>query len=290
MIQRVALALAVFLAAGSVRAEECPVDAPEDASLRRALAKKWFAKGESEGKAGNDLAALKAYQCSIQFVPHAFTAYNIGQIAEKIGDLEVAIASFGQYLTLAPDAKDAQEVSDRVETLKGRLAKVRGSEGGVASGSSEPPLDHPMEKPQEQPFPDAGAAAVAPPSVAPAVEEPSVSAKAGQDVSRRYRTMSWIALGGGGVLLLGGVLSNVLARGQMDTCRSEYIKKNQSAADSACSNAKPLAYLSYGLMGVGGAAIAAGAVLFFVHPSESSDVALNVLPEGGLSLKWAGRF
>jgi hypothetical protein len=86
------------------------------------------------------------------------------------------------------------------------------------------------------------------------------------------------------------VLSNVLARGQMDTCRSEYKKENQSAAESACSNATALAYLSYGLIGVGAAAVVTGAVLMFVRPSEASDVAVNVLPEGGLSLHWSGRF
>ena len=282
MIKRVAIALAVFLAAGSVRAEDCPTEAPDDAGLRRALAKKWFAKGESEAKAGDDVAALKAYQCSSLFVPHGFTAYNIGQIAEKVGDLEVAIASYGQYLLLVPDAKDAKEVSERVDALKDRLAKARGNVGVGASGSSETPLDQLLDKPLEQPFPE-------PAADKPPVAEPAVTAKASREPVN-YRTLGWIGLGGGGALVLGGVLSNVLSRGQMDTCRSKYADKKQSEADTACSNAKALAYLSYGLFGVGGAAIAAGAALMFIHPSESSDVGLNVLPEGGLSLRWAGTF
>ena len=63
-----------------------------------------------------------------------------------------------------------------------------------------------------------------------------------------------------------------------------------SPADSACSNATPLAYLSYGLIGLGAAAVVVGAALLIVQPSESSDVAVGLLPEGGLSLRWAGNF
>ncbi len=283
MIKRVATVLAVFLAASSVRAEECPRDAPEDSGLRRMLAKKWFSKGETEAKAGNDVAAMKDYQCSLMFVPHGFTAYNIGQLAEKTGDLEVAIASFGQYLLLVPDAKDAKEIGERVETLKDRLAKVRDSDRGLGGSRNEPPLEHLMEKTQEESFPDA---AMVP---EPPTSESGVSSTTGHR-QRNYRRIGWITAGGGAVLVLGGVLSNVLARGQMDTCRSEYKKENQSAAESACSNATALAYLSYGLMGVGAAAVVTGAVLMFVRPSEPSDVAVNVLPEGGLSLHWSGRF
>jgi len=290
MIKRAAFALAVLLTAGSVRAEECPNEVPEDPGLRRALAKKWFSKGESEVKAGNDLGALKAYQCSLTFVPHGFTAYNIAQIAEKVGDLEVAIAGYGQYLLLVPDAKDAKEIGERVDALKERLEKVRESEEVAESGSAQPPPQQGMQGPQSQPFPEATATEPKRVVVPPPVQEPEAEAESSPSASAKYRKMGWIAIGGGGVLILGGVLSNVLARGQMDTCRSEYLKQNQSAADSACNNAKPLAYLSYSLFGLGAAAIVAGGALLFIHPSESSDVGLNVLPEGGLSLRWAGTF
>jgi hypothetical protein len=60
-------------------------------------------------------------------------------------------------------------------------------------------------------------------------------------------------------------------------------------AESACNDAKPLAYLSYGLFGVGAAAAVVGTVLV-LHPTESSDVALNLLPEGGLTLGWSGTY
>lgn len=282
MLKRAALALAVLLAAGSVRAEECPTEVPDDPGQQRQLAKKWFARGESAAQTGDDLAALKAYQCSLSFVLHGFTAYNVGQLAEKIGDLELAITSYGQYLTLLPDAKDADQIRTRVEVLKERLAKVQEGDKSTA-----PPLEKLSEKSKEESFPDPVAQWGAGPPMLPAV--PDVVAEPHQGMS--YRTMGYITAGSGAVLVLGGVLSNVLARGQMDTCNSEYRQGNQSAAESACSNAKPLAYLSYGLFGVGGAALATGVVLMFLPAREAtSDVTLDLRPEGGLSLRYAGRF
>ena len=280
MIKRVATVLAVLLAASTVRAEDCPSEAPEDSGLRRMLAKKWFAKGEAEAKASNDIPAIKAYQCSFMFIPHGSTAYNIAQLAEKTGDLDLAIASYEQYLQLAEKAQDAQEVNERVETLKARLAKVRESDKVTGSGNA-PPLEGLMAKTQEE----------TPPATAmpgPPTPEPGVSRSGHRKTS--LRTIGWLTAGGGAVLVAAGVLTNVLARGQMDTCRSEYKNNNLPTAESACSNAKPLAYMSYAFFGLGGAAAATGVVLMFIRPEQASDVDVAVLPEGGLSLRYSGKF
>jgi hypothetical protein len=284
MMTRVSIALAVLLAASSALAEDCPTEIPEDAGQRRQLAKKWFARGESEARAGDDLASLKAYQCSLSFVPHGFTAYNVAQLAEKIGDLDLAIGSYEQYLTLVPEAKDAKEVGEHVVALKERLEKVRGGD----KTANQAPLDNLMDKSKQESFPDpVTQRKTAAPNL---TTVPGVSANS----SRRgmsYRTIGYITAGSGAVLLGGGVLSNLLARGQMDTCRSEYQKPNNlSAAESACNNAKALAYLSYGLIGVGAAAVVTGAVLMFLPSKAEPDVAFDLLPEGGLALRYAGRF
>jgi hypothetical protein len=77
----------------------------------------------------------------------------------------------------------------------------------------------------------------------------------------------------------------------MSTCRSKW--KNGtgdiSGAEAACNDAKPLAYMSYGLLGLGAAAAVVGTVLV-LRPTESSEVGMNLLPEGGLALGWSGRF
>ena len=129
------VAITVFLTASSVRAQECPSDIPDDSGVRRVQAKKWFSKGQTASEGGDDIAALKAYQCSLRYVSHGFTAYNIAQIAERIGDLEVAIASYSQYLLLVPEAKDAQEVNDKVIALKERLARAKQKEKEILAAT-----------------------------------------------------------------------------------------------------------------------------------------------------------
>jgi hypothetical protein len=123
-----ATALVLSLSAGPVLAEECPEFVPEDSVQRRVQAKKWFTKGEDSTKVNDDVSALKAYQCSLKFVPHGFTAFNIAQIAERVGDLELAVASYKKYLLLAPDAKDVDEINQKVDLLNQRLAKVKQQE------------------------------------------------------------------------------------------------------------------------------------------------------------------
>lgn len=276
MIERVAIALVVFLAAGSVQAEDCPTEIPEDATMRRGLAKKWFSKGEAEARAGYDLEALKAYQCSMTFVPHGFTAYNIAQIAEKTGDLELAIAAYGKYLLLVPDAKDMAEVNERMDQLRDRLAKIRESEEKEQAKRAEPSvIDRPPAEPKR---------------LEPVEPPADVTERASAGSFWTSKTVAWIGIGSGAALVLGGVLSNLQARSKMDTCRSKYAVNERSAAESACSNAKPLAYLSYGLISVGATVAVAGTVLLIMKLSADSEVAANVLPEGGLSLRWSGRF
>jgi tetratricopeptide (TPR) repeat protein len=272
------VAITVFLTASSVRAEECPSDIPDDSGVRRVQAKKWFSKGQTASEEGDDIAALKAYQCSLRYVSHGFTAYNIAQIAERIGDLEVAIASYSQYLLLVPEAKDQQEVNDRVIALKERLARAKQKEKEILAATpvaaAEPPVaEHETRK-------------------TPVVEAPkpaeSISEK---PTGTNYRRAGWIVYGGAGVAMVGGLITNLLSRSKMNTCNSKYNAHPQdiSGAEAACSDARPLAYMSYGLFGVGAAAIAVGTVLV-LRPTESSEVGVNLLPEGGLAFGWSGRY
>ena len=282
-------AITLFLTASTVRAEECPNDIPEDSGVRRVQAKKWFSKGQTASSEGDDVAALKAYQCSLRYVPHGFTAFNIAQIAERIGDLEVAIASYGQYMLLVPDAKDAQEVNDKLNALKERLLKARQREKeitAVSPLSTEPP----PPKGEAEAGKDTGQTTTAPP-VEEKDSKPAESIAAEQPQDTNYRTAAWVMYGSAGVVLAAGVVTNILARNKMDTCNSLYKKdpSNFSSAESACSDAKPLAWMSYGLIGVGAAAAVVGTILV-LRPTPSSEVAMTPLPEGGLAFGWSGRF
>jgi tetratricopeptide (TPR) repeat protein len=267
----VATALALLLSAGSAIAEQCPDTIAEDALVRRQQAKRWFTTGEAASKAGDDLAALKAYQCSARFVPHGFTAFNIGQIAERVGDLELAVASYNQYLLLMPDAHDAIEVRAKIASLKERLVQVKAQEQAAREPKPAAKPLVPVAEPEEGPGQGVGA-----------VSTPSSGST--------YRTWAWVSYGAGAAAIIGGVITNLMSRSKMDTCRTKYSQDDRIGADAACSDATPLAYTSYILFGVGGAALAAGTALLALRPTESTEVAMAPLPNGGMSLRWGGRF
>lgn len=277
----VATALAVVLSAGTVLAEECPDTSTEDSGARRRQAKKWFTKGEEAIKVNDDLAALKAYQCSLKFVPHGFTAFNIAQISERVGDVELAIASYQQYLVLVPDAKDAVDVNRKVDALKERLLQARQQERVAKAPRPVPP-------PPAVESPGVAAATVAPTDSAG--DHPASTGDVSQaSPGISYRTWAWVSYGGAAAFILGGVVTNLMSRSKMDTCRSKYAQNDRVGADSACSDAKPLAYTSYALFGLAGAAAAAG-TFFVLRPTDSTELAMLPLPEGGLGVRWGGSF
>jgi tetratricopeptide (TPR) repeat protein len=289
MMTRIATTvLTVMLAAGTVRAEDCPSEIPEDTAQRRALAKQWFSTGESATKGGNDVAALKAYQCSLKFVQHGFTAFNIAQLAEKVGDLELAISSYTQYLLLVPEATDGKDVAERIEVLKARLAEARQREKDLAAARTREQSSTEVEPPPASGTARTRRSTVGSKQTGRGSDEDADVVAETSGVPK-YRTAGWITMGSGGAVVVAGVISNLLARSKMSTCRSKYSVNDRPGAESACSDAKPLAYLSYVAFGVGTAAIVAGSVLAF-YPMGTGDVALGPLPEGGFSLRYAGRF
>lgn len=279
-MRSLATVLAAILCAGPALAQECPDVVSGDSGARRQQAKRWFSKGEDAIRLNDDLAALKAYQCSLKFVPHGFTAFNIAQIAERVGDLELAIASYNQYLLLVPDAKDADEINRKTAGLKERLARVKQQERAAKASRPAPVATPRTVEPRRTVEPVARGNKQA---------ESTAEVSSTESSEPSYRTYAWISYGGAAALILGGVITNLMSRSKMDTCREKFSQDDRVAADSACSDAKPLAYTSYTLFGLGGAAAALG-TFFVLRPTETSEVAMAPLPEGGLAFRWGGRF
>jgi hypothetical protein len=277
------------LGASTVRAADCPATSPDRTDERRALAKEWFARAEAAENAGNDVEAVRAYACSMKMVAHAFTAFNLGRVAERSGDLELALKSYKAYLTLKSDAPDKDEVQTKITDLQAKILEVKETVPGGEPAATEPPTaeekpeapaEPPKEKP-EKPLP------IEPP---PAVAEQAAGGRGSS------RILVWVVGGVGVAALTTAIITNVIARNDMSTCNSKANGGDLAQALSACNSAKPVAYTSYAMFGVAGAAaVVEGVLLYRVWSSgggDSSDdtsVSLGWLP-GGLSLSARGRF
>jgi hypothetical protein len=273
--------IALVVAAGPMvaRAETCPDVPDEEVALRRSMAKEWFAKAEEAEAAGDKQSAIRRYTCSLALAPHPSTAYNLGTVAEKSGDLSAALDGFRSYLKLAPEATDRPAIEARIAALEARMAELRKDIAPKTASPVTPPAPPP--------------AVVPPPSPPPFQGAPADTA-----ASPHARRTAAFLVGGGAVLSLGtAIVLNVMARSNMNDCYSQWKASMTASALNRCDDAKPLAYTSYALFGVAGAAAVVSGALFLSMPEapgapeEASEVALGPAPlPGGAALVASGRF
>ncbi len=288
--------VAFFLVEGllaAAHAETCPEVPDDEVALRRSMAKEWFAKAEEAEAAGDRQGAIRRYACSLNLAPHPSTAYNLGTVAEKSGDLSMAVDGFRTYLKLAPEATDRPAIEARIMALEAKISDLRKD---IAPKASAATATTPAAAPAV-----AAAGTTAPAATAPT---PPVTATRGApslDGSRGRHLAGWI-VGAGAVAALGtGVAFNLVARSKMSTCDSRWNATMSPSALDSCDQAKPFAYGSYALFGVAGAAGAVSALLFFSRPdtTPADDTATApelglvpglVLANGGAALVASGRF
>jgi len=275
---------ALLLGPSVARAAECPASSPEDPQERRKLAKEWFGIAEAAEGANNDSEATRAYACSYKMVAHPFTAFNLGRVAERSGDNELALKMFKAYLTLKPDAPDREDVKTRVKNIEDKIAAA--AAGGE---NAEPTEEKPAQPPAEE---------LSPP---PAPPPPAVSKRpATEPEGPTSRTLEWVVGGVAGATLVTGMVLNLLARSKMSTCEADASKTPAmlKSANRECDAARPLAYTSYAMFGVAAAGAVTDALLLLLRnnggssASSSGDEAmLGLVPlPGGAALSAHGRF
>jgi tetratricopeptide (TPR) repeat protein len=263
-----ALVLATGIAsARPALAEDCPDNVPAAARERRPLAKEWFSRAEAADAAGDPIGAVRAYQCSLKMVPHAFTAFNLGRLAERTGDLELAVDAFDEYIKLAPEAPDRAEIEAKIAGMRGRISALRAEQAPPPVVSTHPtPPPPPIEVKAPSPTPESGLVQKREPPPEP---------------SSLGTVAPWLIGGGGAVALVAGLVLNIGARGKMDDCRSLAATNQLDAAASSCDAAKPRAYASYALFGVAAAAAVTDVILIVTSQAkEPRQVAVSPLPGG----------
>ena len=282
----------LLLGPSAVQAAECPASSPEDPQERRKLAKEWFGLAEAAESAANDAEATRAYACSYKMVAHPFTAFNLGRVAERSGNNELALKMFKAYLTLKPDAADTDDVKVRIRGIEEKIAAAES--GSSNEGGAEATPDKPAEPEPE---------VLTPPPPPP---PPAVTKRPEPEPERPIsRTPEWVVGGVAAATLVTGIILNVEARNKMSNCQTDATRTDANgnpnrlgAANSECEAARPLAYWSYAMFSLTAAAAVTDALLLLLRnhgggsssgSGDEASVGFAPLPGGG-ALTARGRF
>jgi len=93
-----------------------------------------FDEATKADRDGDLRTALGLYQKAFEISPHPSTAYNMGDVQRRLGDIKAAIRSFETYLVLAPNAPDRKQVDATLD----KLVKTRGTLILVSPPASDP--------------------------------------------------------------------------------------------------------------------------------------------------------
>jgi len=259
----------------------CP-DAPDDATQRRTLAGEFFQKGLARDEAGDFATATSYYACCFHIVPHPNTLYNLALSAEKAGDVRTAQRALERYITEAPGALNLEEAAALLAAVSRRVAEL---------APEEPPQEMPAVGPTEPEAP------VGPSTTPEFPEQPPVVAPAtpADQGPPTLAIAGWTLLGGGAAIALaGGVAFGVLAGDETDIVEGS--APGTPYVDIAPHLQKHDDYQTaeIAMLAVGGAVLAAGAVLLILDAtSEKSEAEAVVVPSAGgesVGLVLAGRF
>jgi hypothetical protein len=135
--------------------------APEDPVMVQA--KQHFESGRNAYNAGDYATAIKEFKAAEQLRPSPILAYNIGLANEKQGRKRVAVRYYRHYLELQPNAKNRDEVEQRINGLEAQIAQepaaATAQPGGTApqpNAEVEQPSDMPPAQGTVQPAPTPG--------------------------------------------------------------------------------------------------------------------------------------
>ena len=271
----------VFLAHGAGVGESRP---QTDRKLARE-AKKHVKAGLKHAKRGKLDKAIEAFQVAYSLDPVPMVLFHLAEAHNSKKEYKEALYYYRQYLKEEPKGAKKRGVPDIIDAL----AAMEESGG---------------DKPPEATAAEPAAAPAAPPEPAPAPDPvPAASAEPGPDLAARappegggggrLRVSAYIA-GGAGVLLLGGggyfawvankregELSDLFAEeGQWSSAYQDKWDQGESARTRAIW-----------LSAAGGAALAAGAVLYLMSRKsgpERVEVGAAPAPGGGeVVARWA---
>ncbi|MFW5920275.1 MAG: tetratricopeptide repeat protein [Polyangiales bacterium] len=242
-------------------AEAAEDGADEGAGAGEQDARTHFRLGRVNYEAGRFAEAAREFEQAYELSGRGELLYNIFLARRDAGHIGEAIEALDQYLELVEDIDNRSALEARLRTMR-RLRDQRGDEGesdegernegeGATGAGDDPSAEH------DEQTGDRGASEPVPPP-APRTEDASPSA------------LPWTVAGVGGALLVGGVVTGVLAlKKESDLeSRCERVAEDTYACEPGFEDDKSkgaaLATATDVLVASGLAFVGAGVALFFL--------------------------
>jgi tetratricopeptide (TPR) repeat protein len=231
-----------------------PAGADETDDKARSTARAHFIRGNSFFDLSRYDEAIAEYEAAYQAKNDPALLYNIAQAHRLAGHPAAALRLYKAYLARRPDAPNRREVEAKIDSLERLVEQQHKSETA----------------PPEAPLPPAHTTSAPEPAAPVLPAAPPVDARAG-----RTKKIAGLAVAGAGVALVaGGIACAVLAQNASDSL---------SAADRAHLPYDPKLdstfhtdqALAGALLGVGGAALVGGTVLYVLGWRESRSLRLS---------------
>jgi tetratricopeptide (TPR) repeat protein len=309
--------------ARAARAAE-PVVAASDASGEqgKALAKSKYQQGVELYRNERYADAVQRFLEADALAPSAALSFNIARAYEKLGDDAATLRWYRNYLRLNPEAPNAAEVRQSIETLGLSLAKkgiqqvtvLSTPSGATVALDGRPvgvtPLTLEMKPGPHHAFVtlrgfrdlerDFSLSAPAPLDLSVELEAAPVSApglSAPEQVSprgahsvprRRFGIAPYLTLGAGAVALTGAAIFEAARRSAQNAARDDQTQLAKQNDLDAMNSRQTTARV---LLGAGGVLVITGATLlvFNTRLTPESTAAVSPVP-GGAALSWTRSF
>lgn len=230
------------------------------------LARRHFDSGVAYLEESDYDNSLKAFQKAYELSKRPEILVNIATVHERRGELSAAVTALRGYLEAAPNAELAETIRLRVQNLEKR-----------AQNQMKPP--EPEAAPAAPP-PEPAAAPPAPPPPKAPTREPPRSPTSGPN-----RWPAFVALGAGGLMAGGALVTGLLAQDEHATAKD---RCSPSCTDEQVASGRTLAITSTVLTGAAVVGLGLGVALLLLAPPEPETVERKRTPRIDLALSPQG--
>lgn len=252
-----ALAASLFSAPALAQPEE--KGAGQASEEDRAIARRHFMRGKELHAARKYREAAAAYLEAYEHFPSPAFIYNVAQVYRLAGDRKAALTHYRKYLELEPDGEGSNDAREFVASLEDALA---GDDGGQPPSADDTPASQPID----------------PGAPGPGDDRVSTGSPG------RGKKILGTTVGAVGVVAIGVAVGFGLrassAASELSDYRGPWTPDQQQKYDDGQSAERTMAISAV----IGGASLAAGAVLFYLgHRDARRAAASRRLQVGALA-------